>query len=211
MQKHTTSRQKLLDKGLSLLLARGYNDLGIQALLDEAGVPRGSFYHHFKSKQAFALAVVDEYMATVHSGLDACLNDTARPPLDRVRRFFEISRDKYIEEGTLGCMLGSLGQELAAVDEEFRHKIESCFREITTRIAATLDQARREGALDSSCDPQDTANLILNCWEGAALRSRIGRQVQPLDAVLDFCFDALGAGASPPDQPDSAQGLGENP
>ena len=70
---------------MGMLLERGYNDLGIQAVLDEAEVPKGSFYHHFKSKEDFALQVIDLYMGEVHKGLDACLGDTTRPPLQRVR------------------------------------------------------------------------------------------------------------------------------
>ncbi len=186
-----TTRAHLLRVGLRMFLKHGYSDLGIQAILKEANVPKGSFYHHFESKQDFALAVIDEYMKTVHEGLDQCLNDESLPPLQRVRRFFELSREKYVEEGTLGCMLGSLGQELSGIDEIFRQKIEACFVEITTRIAKCLKMARDRGELKPSQDPRHAANLILNCWEGAALRSRIWRDVDPLTEILDFCFGAL--------------------
>lgn len=190
------TRAHLLKVGLRMLLRHGYGDLGIQAILKEANVPKGSFYHHFSSKQDFALAVIDEYMETVHQGLETCLNDESLPPLQRVRRFFELSRDKYIEEGTLGCMLGALGQELSTVDEVFRLKIEACFSEITARIAQCLDLARQRGELEASRNPADVANLILNCWEGAALRSRMWRDADPLTEVLDFCFGALSTDSS---------------
>ncbi len=74
---HAT-KQRLLDAGWAMLLEHGYNDLGIQALLAATGTPKGSFYHHFKDKQDFALQVVDEYMRQVHAGLDACLGDDRR-------------------------------------------------------------------------------------------------------------------------------------
>ncbi len=190
-----TTRQRLLGTGLQLLLEHGYNGLGVQDLLQAAGVPKGSFYHHFDSKQDFALQVVDRYMAEVHAGLEACLDDDSLPPLQRIRRFFELSRDKYRREGYFGCMLGGLGQELSGASEVFRRKIEGCFVAIVERIAGCLALAHERGELGAATDPHEAANLILNCWEGAALRCRLWRDPAPLDDVLDFCFGALHVGA----------------
>ncbi len=185
-----STRERLLDVGLELLLQRGYNDLGIQALLDASGAPRGSFYHHFRSKEDFALQVIDRYMVEVHQGLDMALGDESLPTLDRVRRFFEISQDKYGRDGYLGCMLGGLGQELSGVSDVFRKKIEWCFSEIVERIAGCLDMARQRGELPADTDTRYMANLLLNCWEGAALRSRLLRDPAPLEAMLNFYFSA---------------------
>ena len=85
---------------MTMLLAHGYNDLGIQALLEATHVPKGSFYHHFKDKEDFALQVLDRYMQGVHASLDTCLGDAACPPLERVRRFFEATQEQYREQGT---------------------------------------------------------------------------------------------------------------
>lgn len=194
----TTTKQRLLDVGLTMLLRQGYNDLGIQALLEAAGVPKGSFYHHFRSKEDFALQVIDRYMVEVHRGLDASLGDAGLPPLDRVRKFFELTREKYRGEGFFGCMLGGVGQELAGVSEVFQAKIESCFAEIAGRIAGCLEEARRRGDLAADSDPQVMANLVLSCWEGAALRSRLQRSAAPLETMLDFYFSAVASNQTRP-------------
>lgn len=192
----TTTRENLLDTGLQLLLERGYNGLGVQDLLKAAEIPKGSFYHHFESKQDFALQVVDRYMEEVHEGLDLCLSDESLSPLERVRRFFELSREKYRREGYLGCMLGGLGQELSGVSEIFGRRIEQCFSVIAARIADCIEKARVCGEVDEHTDPREAANLILNCWEGAALRCRLWRDPEPLNDVLDFCFGSLRAGSA---------------
>ncbi len=184
----TTTKDDLLDTGMGLLLRHGYNDLGIQAILRATGTPKGSFYHYFRSKEDFALQAIDRYMAEVHQGLDDALTDPTLPPLARVRRFFEISRDKYGGDGYLGCMLGGLGQEMSGISEVFAHRIERCFSEIGDRLAACLAEAREQGDLSPNADPQAMAELLLNCWEGAALRSRLRRDPQPLDEMLDFYF-----------------------
>ena len=174
-----------------MILRHGYNDLGIAALLEATKTPKGSFYHHFKSKEAFALEAVDLYMKEVHAGLDYCLGDTTLSPLNRVRRFFELSEEKYRTEGYLGCLLGGLGQELSGVSEVFRRKVEQCFAEIGARIAACLEEAIEGGALPAETDPQRMAGLLINCWEGAALRSRLLRDPAPLREMIDFYFRAV--------------------
>jgi TetR/AcrR family transcriptional repressor of nem operon len=192
MQQPTThpTKQRLLDTGLAMLLERGYNDLGIQALLEATDTPKGSFYHHFRDKEDFALACVDQYMVAVHAGLDGCLGDGSRPPLARVRHFFELTREKYRGEGYLGCLLGGLGQELSGVNDVFRKKIASCLAFISKRIATCLEEARSAGDIPKDADPKRLATLLVDCWEGAALRSRLQGSPAPLTAMLDFYFGA---------------------
>lgn len=186
---HAT-KNRLLEAGLEMLLERGYNDMGIQALLDVTGVPKGSFYHHFRDKEDFALQVIDRYMDGIHSGLDECLGDRSRPPLARVRQFFERSSEKYLNEGYLGCLLGGVGQELSGTSDLFRGKIEQCFQAIAGRIAACLTEACEQGDLPQGTDCVQMADLLVDCWEGAALRMRLRRDPAPLDAMLDFYFRA---------------------
>jgi TetR/AcrR family transcriptional regulator, transcriptional repressor for nem operon len=181
-----STKQRLLNAGLAMFLEHGYNDLGLQALLTATRIPKGSFYHHFKDKEDFALQVLDQYMREVHAGLDACLADTGRPPLERVRCFFETTQETYRAQGYMGCLLGGLGQELSGVNEVFRRKIEACFSAIAERLASCLEEARHAGDLPADSDAWHMANVLVDCWEGAALRSRLRREPAPLTAMLDF-------------------------
>ena len=190
MQVTHSTKQRLLDVGLAMLLEHGYHGLGIQALLDAARTPKGSFYHHFKDKEDFALQVIDQYMRHVHAGLDDCLEDQGRPPLERVRRFFEMTQQSYKKDGYLGCLLGGLGQELSGANELFRRKIEKCFSEIAKRTADCLEEARQRGDIPAESDTRRMASLLVDCWEGAALRSRLRGNASPLTAMLDFFFQS---------------------
>lgn len=198
MTKTHATKQRLLDAGQAMLLEHGYHDLGIQALLAATDTPKGSFYHHFVDKEDFALQVIDQYMGQVHAGLDACLGDPSRPPLERVRGFFELTRESYRKEGYMGCLLGGLGQELSGVSEVFRRKIEACFAAIARRIATCLEEARDRGDIPADSDPRRMASLLVDCWEGAALRSRLRGNAAPLTAMLDFYFRSVEEEATRP-------------
>ena len=191
---HST-KQRLIDAGLRMLLEQGYNSLGIQALLNETDTPKGSFYHHFKDKEDFALQVLDAYRTGVHAGLDACLLDNTLLPLARIRRFFEMTMESYRQEGYLGCLMGGLGQELSGVSEVFRHKIDWCISSIAQRMAKCLTEARERGDIPAGCDVEKMADLLVDCWEGAALRSRLRRDPSSLNAMLDFYISSVAANA----------------
>jgi TetR/AcrR family transcriptional regulator, transcriptional repressor for nem operon len=193
MEAPHATKQRLLDAGLAMLLKHGYHDLGVQALLQATGTPKGSFYHHFVDKEDFAIQVVDQYMRNVHAGLDMCLQDASHPPLARIRRFFLMTVQSYRKEGYLGCLLGGLGQELSGVSDVFRRKIDGCLSEITKRIASCLEQARKAGDLPPDADTKRMAALLVDCWEGAALRSRLRSNPAPLMAMLDFYFERFSA------------------
>lgn len=190
---HST-KHRLIKAGLRMLLEQGYNNLGIQALLTATATPKGSFYHHFKDKEDFALKVIDAYIAQVHAGLDDCLRDRGRSPLDRVRHFFELTQQAYREEGYMGCLMGGLGQELSGVSEVFRRKIEWCFSSIAERVAVCLEEARQQGDISAKHDVRQMADLLVDCWEGAALRSRLRRTPASLNAMLDFYIRSLSTG-----------------
>ena len=186
---HAT-KQRLLDAGWTMLLQHGYHDLGIQSLLVATHTPKGSFYHHFKNKQDFVLQVIDRYMGQVEIALDACLTDGTSPPLLRIRHFFEAVQEAYRREGYMGCLLGGLGQELSGVSAVFRRRIEACFTKIAQRLAACLELARQRGEIASNAQPNHLASLLVDCWEGAALRSRLRGDPASLEAMLDFYFAA---------------------
>ncbi|HKS64010.1 MAG TPA: TetR family transcriptional regulator C-terminal domain-containing protein, partial [Xanthobacteraceae bacterium] len=139
---------------------------------------------------------LDAYMTGVHAGLDACLLDGALPPLARIRRFFEMTQEAYRQEGYLGCLMGGLGQELSGVSDLFRHKIDWCLSSISTRMAKCLTEARERGDIPAACNVPEMADLLVDCWEGAALRSRLRRNPTSLTAMLDFYIRSVAAGGA---------------
>jgi len=174
-----------------MLLEEGYSNLGIQGLLNATKIPKGSFYHHFGDKEEFALTVIDTYVTDVHAALDECVFATELPPLDRVRRFFELVEESYKADGYLGCLMGALGQELSGVNETFRQKIEACLSSVADRLEVCFEEARNRGDVRSDLDARQLSELMVDCWEGAALRSRLRRSPESLDQMVDFFIRSI--------------------
>src|ERR1043165_4631180 len=123
MNKQDT-KQTLLDIGTQLIARNGYNHTGLNEVLEEAKIPKGSFYYYFDSKEDFALQVLDAFATRNRARRTGYLQDQTRDPLSRLRAYF----DWYIGylmslNCSFGCLLGTLGQELSDQNETFRTSI----------------------------------------------------------------------------------------
>jgi AcrR family transcriptional regulator len=137
------TRDALLDLGTCLLLEAGYNATGVQAVLAAAGVPKGSFYYHFDTKEAFALEAVDRYFALQCRVLTNALGGDG-PWLERLERYFEfLVRDYEAADFRRGCLLGTLGQETAASNDALRARIATAFDRGRGRRHARPRRGRR--------------------------------------------------------------------
>ena len=108
-----------------------------------------------------------------------------------------MTQESYRQDGYLGCLMGGLGQELSGVSEVFRRKIDWCLSSIAERMAKCLSEAQHAGEIPAARDVQEMADLLVNCWEGAALRSRLRRNPASLTAMLDFYINSIAPAARP--------------
>ena len=186
------TKSLLLDHGLQLMLGRGYHHTGIHDVLIAAGVPKGSFYHHFKNKEDFGLQVMGRYADDGYAEIDRVLGDKRQPPLARLQRLFEGFRADYERRFCRdGCLLGNLGQEMADINDTFRVRIQSHFDRWTGRIALCLDEAVVSGDLGTDADTTMLAGTLLDAYEGALLRMKVVKNIGPLQAFLDVYFEKM--------------------
>ena len=185
------TKQNLVDAGSQLFLERGYNETGLNDILAAAGVPKGSFYHHFQSKEDFALEVVNQYGDGALGFLMSLLEDRSRPPLERIRTFFEAVFTEFEAKGCRhGCLLGNLGQELADAHEPIRTAIETHLERWSAAIASCLDEAVANGELAGSTDTRLLAGLMIDGFQGAALRMKLEQAPEALRRYTAHYFGA---------------------
>ncbi len=183
------TRNMLLEVGRRAFLERGYANSGIEAILNEAGVPKGSFYHYFSSKEEFGLQVVEVFAQQCESWIDEALGDLTLSPLARMRKYFEGMVDSLAGQGCRnGCLVGRLSQEMADQNEVLRQRFESIFSAWTDRLADCLREARDGGEIAADLDVRDLAEFCMNGWQGAILRAKTARSTVPLRIFLGVLF-----------------------
>ena len=186
------TRAEIIAIGKELISLHGYNATGIDAVLKQAGVPKGSFYHYFGSKEEFGLAVIDHFAAYYDRKLRAFLGDDKASPLSRIRNYLENGEAHLTQhQFTKGCLIGNLGQELADQNERFRVRLDEIFRGWKELFAACLGEAQQAGELAPEVDPAVMAGFILSGWEGAILRAKVMKSPQPLRDFIDTLFAAV--------------------
>ncbi len=190
-REHADTRELLLRCGMEMLTEQGFASTGIDAVLKRVGVPKGSFYHYFDSKEAFGQAVLRRYAEYFARKLERLLGDESVSPLQRLRNFVEdakVGMAKY--QFRRGCLVGNLGQEVIVLPESFRCQLEEVLLDWQQRLAQCLRQAEAHSEIGAA-DCEALSAFFWIGWEGAVMRARLVRNVQPLDVFADGFLAAL--------------------
>jgi len=188
----TDTREHILACGGRIVHHKGFAATGLQEILRAAGVPKGSFYFYFKSKEEFGLALVDHYQTLFATHLRPILTDETLPPLQRLARFFLWFRDHFAQEGYIkGCPIGNLTQELGDINPAFREKLNTALEGLIRGVAKQLRQAQERGELRRELSPDATAQFIISAWQGALVRMKAAAGPEPLDNFQTMIFEVL--------------------
>lgn len=189
---YSETRESLLRAGVEILTEKGFSSTGIDEILRRVGVPKGSFYHFFGSKEAFGAELVERYASYFAKKLDRFLLDTAMSPLQRLRAFTNDARSGMARHGyKRGCLVGNLGQEMGALPESFREQLKAVLSSWQSRLAFCLEEAKTSGEIDAAADCQQLAATFWIGWEGAILRAKLEGTPDALDFFADFYLAGL--------------------
>jgi len=188
MEKKDT-KAEIIAKGTEMISLNGYNATGIDAVLKQVNVPKGSFYHYFGSKEDFGLAVIDRFAERYRQRLETFLDDVEVTPLNRIRNYLESGLARFAQnQCAKGCLIGNLGQELADQNERFRSRLDEIFQSWKVHFAACLREAQDLGELAQELDVNIIAGFILSGWEGAILRAKVMKSPQPMRDFIETLF-----------------------
>jgi TetR/AcrR family transcriptional regulator, transcriptional repressor for nem operon len=190
MRKSNT-RELLVEEGLKSFLAYGYDGVGIGPVLSAVAVPKGSFYHFFRSKEDFAVAVLEAYAARYASLREALTDDTV-PPLDRLRSHFDVLEELLAADYPAGgCLYGVLSQTIATLGPVLRKRLQESFRTWQASILHVLQQAQDSGDLDPDIDAEDAAAFLIDAYEGALVRMKSEGVAAPFRRFRTFALGPL--------------------
>ena len=190
--KRANKRDELIRVGKEIVVRQGFRATSLNDILSSAGIPKGSFYYYFSSKEDFGLAIVDDFAREYRARFDLFLEDKHYSPLKRLRNYFEFKiADMEANHCDDGCLIGNLAQELSAQNEIFRDRLERVFVEWEQRFVECLTEASEAAEVKSDLNLQTLAKFILSGWEGAILQAKVARSVLPMQTFVKILFEQV--------------------
>lgn len=179
------TREHLLATGEKLCMQKGFTGMGLSELLKTAEVPKGSFYHYFRSKEAFGVAMLERHYAAYHLRLATLLESGAGNYRDRVLTYYQENLKQFCQQGSIsGCLTVKLSAEVCDLSEDMRTAMDKGARHITALLAQALEKGRASHCLSFVGEPLQQAQVLYALWLGANLQAKISRSAAPLESAL---------------------------
>jgi TetR/AcrR family transcriptional regulator, transcriptional repressor for nem operon len=185
-----STKEQIVQAGLKILLDKGFNGVGVQEITETAGVPKGSFYNHFESKEALGAEIVERY------GMDGTrrqvLLDRSLPALARLRGHFEGLNNLFVKSKfERGCLLGNFSAELSNQSAVIRERLAELYQRWSRDIELAIADGQAEGTIPPDKNAADIAAFLLDAYEGALLRARVERSRAPFARFMQLAFDRI--------------------
>ena len=191
-RENADTKAHLIRVGLETLTEFGFSATGLDTILKKAGVPKGSFYHYFKSKEAFGIALVNAYNDYFITKLKKYLTDRNTPPLERLIHFTQsaiMGMQKY--QYKRGCLVGNLNQELNHLSDEFKTRLLQSYVAWQQQVELCLNEAQQQGTIAKTVDTQLMSEYFWIGWEGAVMRAKLTQSSKPLTLYTEMFLRAL--------------------
>lgn len=192
MPTETDSCRRILDAGQRTIAHKGWAAVGLTEILKAAGVPKGSFYYYFGSKDAFGEAMMVDYFTEYLADMDRIFAQPERSAADRLMEYWESWRATQSLDDCQGkCLAVKLGAEVADLSEPLRLALKEGTTSITKRIEKMIDAGLEDGSLSIDTNPPVVAQTLYDLWLGASVMAKIQRNTTPMDNALTLTTHLL--------------------
>lgn len=190
MKTHQAKKQEIIKKGFEIMHLKGYNATGVKDIVDAAGIPKGSFYNYFESKEDFVIQALQYSADHCIPIMEETLKDSSLPPLQRIEKFYQERIVQFREcNFTLGCFGSNLCIEMGDISLPIGGATEAYFKQLESVLLSCLQEAQDAGDLDKSKNIDKLAKFIYNSWNGALLRMKASRSQEPLNIFTEMLTD----------------------
>ncbi|GAA4655321.1 TetR/AcrR family transcriptional regulator [Massilia kyonggiensis] len=175
----------ILATGQRIMAGKGYSAVGLNEILTTAGVPKGSFYHYFSSKDAYGEAMLERYFEEYLAELEETLGQPGLTAAQRLMNYWESWQASQSYERCQGkCLAVKLGAEVADLSEAMRLVLRRGTEAIVGRLAQVLTEGVEDGSLTVDGEPQNVAGSLYQLWLGASVMAKIERSTRPFETAL---------------------------
>jgi TetR/AcrR family transcriptional repressor of nem operon len=184
--RHSDTRQQILSTAQNIILGKGFAAVGLNEILKAAGVPKGSFYHYFESKEHFGSVMLENYFDQYMLTLDEQLNDKARPAVERLLNYFDKWKVSQCSDTTVDkCMVVKLSGEVTDLSESMRLALKQGTQRVIRRIANLVQEAVDNHEVTITDDAQTVAEELYCLWVGATLLTKVNRTPDALHIAMN--------------------------
>ena len=186
------TREYILATGEALIHSRSFTALGLTELLTAAGVPKGSFYHYFKSKEDFGVALLMRYFADYRERIGLLLADEQLGNgRMRLLAYFDQWLDNHNRCEAQSCLAVKLAAEVSDLSEPMRVALHEGMDAVVQRLAVCLRAGQADGSISPALPADDTAYALYSLWLGAALMFKTQQSMTPLLGAMQLTARVL--------------------
>lgn len=186
------TKAELLKAGTDIMMVKGYSNTGIAEVLKSVGVPKGSFYYYFESKEDFALEIIADFDEHYREEVLCVLRDQSMSPLSRLKKYCKNSKEKLREKQcSRGCLIGNLCQEMSSQSDVLRERLYQVMAKWRDIFAACIEEGQIQGEIGKDFEASDLAEFFLSGWEGAVMRAKTTQNLKPVDTFQELMFDGI--------------------
>ncbi len=183
-------KKDILLKGISLIREKGYANTGIQDILKACGIPKGSFYNFYSSKEAFALEAMGLYSKLIIKFLEEVDNNEELSAENKIRRFFSKANSLYkSKECDKNCLFLSLASEVSIENKVFSEPITTNFLIYKDYLIKWITQAQLNNRIKKELNPEELANVIYDGYHGAIIRMKYQLNTKALDDFMNYSLE----------------------
>lgn len=184
--RHDNTRQHILDTGLRIFAGKGFTSVGLNELLKTSGVPKGSFYHYFESKEQYGQALLEDYFAGYLDDFDTLMAGEAVSGRERLMRYWQRWLDRQCDDcSEQKCLVVKLSAEVADLSDAMRLTLRDGTDRVVARIACIIEEGMADGSLPQ-LDAAAAAQTLYQLWLGASLLGKLHRNSRALDNAMAF-------------------------
>lgn len=186
--KSEATRQHILNTSFKLVLHKGFVGVGLQEILTTCGVPKGSFYYYFASKEAFGCALLQQYLADYKVKIDQLILQEERSAYARLVALWQAWIDDPCHNDggwAENCLIVKLAAEVSDLSEDMRQILNFGVSKLTERIANLLSDGQQDGSIPQHIEPEKMAQTMYQLWLGAALLAKLAQNKQALYLALE--------------------------
>jgi len=189
---NNTTRQRLIITGAKAMSKKSYHAVGIQEILTEVGVPKGSFYYYFDSKETFGVAIIEYYGEHLANIIREKLLDSAHSPRERIREYYLSIRNFYAANGCgQGCLIAKFATEVANLNPRMRDALKIEFDKWLDLFSTCIKEGQNLGEINSDLDPESLAEFLYTSWEGVLIRMQVNQNLTSIDNFINYAFDRI--------------------